>query len=195
MLRYRNCLGDVKFNPPLSSLRQAATAEGHINRGAKIHFKLRDTDPAWSATANGPVDSSFVFAFSDHNGTQLSGPSGTWCIGFGYNSCLTEKRDSKHIINRFQCDIHKGAHVEAYVTHDWMNDPYAKGVWTCWGPNAASRYLPDLQKPHCRVIFASADWADGWRGFVDGAIEQGHQAVRDVVTLLKTNPGALQAKL
>lgn len=76
-----------------------------------------------------------------------------------------------------------------------MNDPYAKGVWACWGPNAASRYLPELQKQYGRVVFASADWADGWRGFVDGAIEQGHQAARDAVALLKANPGALPAKL
>jgi lysyl oxidase-like protein 2/3/4 len=74
--------------------------------------------------------------------------------------------------------------VEAYATHDWMNDPYAKGVWACWGPNG-SRYLEELQKPHGRVIFASADWADGWRGFVDGAIERGQVAVQDVTEMLK----------
>ncbi|KAJ5811783.1 hypothetical protein N7474_008084 [Penicillium riverlandense] len=190
-----NCLGDVKFNPPLSSLRQSAIKEGHINKGAKIHFKLRTTEPGWFATASGSSDSSYVFAFSDHNGTQPAGPSGTWCIGFGYNFHLTNKKDHKHIINRFRTDIHHKADVEAYATHDWMNDPYAKGVWACWGPNSASRYLQELQKPHGRVIFASADWADGWRGFVDGAIERGQQAGQDVVTFLKTGSGSLQANL
>ena len=188
-------MGDVKFNPPLSPLRRAAIAKGHINEGAKIHFKLRDTDPAWFSTGVASSDSSFVFAFSDHNGTQASGPSGTWCIGFGYNSCLTDKRDFKHVINRFQSDIQPGAHVEAYATHDWTNDPYAKGAWACWGPNATSRYLSELQSPHGRVIFASADWADGWRGFVDGAIEQGQQAVQDVVAFLKTSSSSVQVKL
>lgn len=65
-----------------------------------------------------------------------------------------------------------------------MNDPYAKGTWACWGPNKASRYLSELQRPHGRVVFASADWADGWRGFVDGAIERGQSAAREVVGLL-----------
>ncbi|CAG7976577.1 unnamed protein product [Penicillium olsonii] len=182
-----NCLGDITFNPPLSPLRQEAIAQGHINTGAKIHFKLRSTEPAWFATA---CASTYLFAFSDHNGTQSVGPSGTWCIGFGYSSHLTDKRDSKEIIGQFRKDVRPNAEVEAYATHDWMNDPYAKGVWACWGPNSASRYLQELQRPHGRVVFASADWSDGWRGFVDGAIEQGQQAVQDVIKLLNGSSAA-----
>lgn len=66
-----------------------------------------------------------------------------------------------------------------------MNDPYAKGVWACWGPNKVSKYLQELQRHHGRIVFASADWADGWRGFVDGAIEQGQTAVRETLELVK----------
>ncbi|KAL4790581.1 amine oxidase [Aspergillus venezuelensis] len=189
-----NCLGDIKFSPPLSLLRAAAAAEGHINKGAKIHFKLRETLPGWFWTGSGNGDSSFMFAFSDHNGTQPSGPSGTWCIGFGYNGKLGDKKDSKHIIGEFKKNINPDATVEAYATHDWMNDPYAKGVWACWGPRSASRYLEALQQQHGRIVFANADWADGWRGFVDGAIEQGQAAVRQVVKLINKD-GQNVAKL
>ncbi|KAJ5752126.1 hypothetical protein N7520_009043 [Penicillium odoratum] len=180
-----NCLDDIKFTPPLSPLRQEAIAEGHINKGAKIHYKLRESLPAWFWTGDSKSDTSFVFAFSDHNGTQPSGPSGTWCIGFGYNGKLTDKKDSQCIIEQFNKNINPSVTVEAYATHDWMNDPYAKGVWACWGPNATSKYLAELQQPHGRVIFANADWADGWRGFVDGAIERGQVAVRDTLSLVK----------
>ncbi|KAL3472860.1 amine oxidase [Aspergillus californicus] len=179
-----NCLADIEFNPPLSPLRKAAADQGHINKGAKIHFKLCETLPGWVWTSSSYGTSEYIFAFSDHNGTQTSGPSGTWCIGFGSNSKLTDKKDSKHIISQFKKSINPDINIEAYATHDWMNDPYAKGVWACWGPNSASRYLEALQQRHGRVVFASADWADGWRGFVDGAIEQGQVAVREVVKLL-----------
>ncbi|KAL4802480.1 hypothetical protein BDV18DRAFT_154182 [Aspergillus unguis] len=188
-----NCLNDIKFSPPLSPLRHAAATEGHINRGAKIHFKLRETLPGWAWTSSGNSDSRYVFAFSDHNGTQSSGPSGTWCIGFGRNGELTDKTDSRHIIGEFKKSIKPDVHVEAYATHDWMNDPYAKGVWACWGPNSASRFLEELQQRQGRVVFASADWADGWRGFVDGAIEQGQTAVREVLSLL--SEGESKAKI
>lgn len=65
-----------------------------------------------------------------------------------------------------------------------MNDSLAKGTWSCWGPNAMSKWLQELQKSDGRVHFASADWADGWRGFVDGAIERGVAASRNVERLL-----------
>ncbi|PWY94745.1 amine oxidase [Aspergillus sclerotioniger CBS 115572] len=180
-----NCLGDIKFTPPLPTLQQEAIRNGHINKGAKIHLKLRETLPGWFWTGSGHGNSSFMFAFSDHNGTQPSGPAGTWCIGFGYNGKLVDKRDSRHIVEEFRRNVNPDVHVDAYATHDWMNDPYAKGAWACWGPNAASKYLQALQQHRGRIVFASADWADGWRGFVDGAIEQGHAAVRETVRLLK----------
>ncbi|RMJ21218.1 Flavin containing amine oxidase, partial [Aspergillus sp. HF37] len=161
---------------PLSSLRRAGIAQGHINKGAKIHFKLRETDPGWFWTSDGYGECSFLFAFSDHNGTKASGPSGTWCIGFGYSGKLTDKKDSQQILEQFRKNIKPDANVEAYATHDWMHDPYAKGAWACWGPNSASKYLRELQQRYGCIVFASADWADGWRGFVDGAIEQGQAA-------------------
>lgn len=179
-----NCLGDITFNPPLSPLKADAIASGHINKGAKIHFKLAATEPGWFAICSAAEKSPYVFAFSDHNGHGLSGPRGTWCIGFGYNGHLVEKENCEEIIAAFRENIRPNADIQAYLTHDWMNDPYAKGTWSCWGPNHFSRYVQGLQKPDGRVFFASADWADGWRGFVDGAIESGQKAANEVKTFL-----------
>ncbi|KAL1876813.1 hypothetical protein Plec18167_005223, partial [Paecilomyces lecythidis] len=176
-----NCLSDIVFQPPLKPLKQDAIRSGHINRGAKIHFKLRETEPGWFATCSSFSGSPFVFAFSDHNGTKKDREAdGTWCIGFGYSGYLTDKKDSHHIVGQFCENVRPGVNVEAYLTHDWMNDPFAKGTWSCWGPGHMTKYLQELQQPHGRVIFSSADWADGWRGFIDGAIEQGIVAARTV---------------
>ncbi|KAJ5461737.1 uncharacterized protein N7458_003289 [Penicillium daleae] len=180
-----NCLGDVEFNPPLRALKVDAIASGHINKGAKIHFKLARTEPGWFATCGASGTSPYVFAFSDHNGHEPSGPRGTWCIGFGYNGHLEDKKNSKDIIAAFQENIRPNADIQAYLTHDWVNDPFAKGTWSCWGPNQFSRYVQELQKAEGRVFFASADWADGWRGFVDGAIESGQKAANEVKTFLE----------
>ncbi|CEJ60173.1 hypothetical protein PMG11_08758 [Penicillium brasilianum] len=187
-----NCLGDITFNPPLSALKTDAIASGHINKGAKIHFNLAATEPGWFATCTASSGSPYVFAFSDHNGHKPSGPQGTWCIGFGYNGHLGDKKDSKEIIEKFRENLHPGADVQAYLTHDWMNDPYAKGVWSCWGPNKFSRHVQELQKADGRVFFASADWADGWRGFVDGALESGQKSANEVKAFLN---GQQSAKL
>lgn len=80
--------------------------------------------------------------------------------------------------------IRNNAEVQAYLTHDWMTDLFANGTWCCWGPNQFSRYAQELHCPRGRVFFASADRADGWRGFVDGAIESDQKAAKDAERLL-----------
>ncbi|KAJ4309940.1 hypothetical protein N0V84_011232 [Fusarium piperis] len=178
-----NCLSDISFTPSLSPLRQEAIRAGHINQDAKIHFKLGLTEPGWFSMASGYGNSPWCFSFSDHNGTAKK--EGTYCIGFGYNGHLTDPRASSHIISTFKQYLKPNADVKAYLTHDWMNDNLAKGAWSCWGPNAMSRWLKELQKSDGRLHFANADWADGWRGFIDGAIERGVVASREVEQLLR----------
>ncbi|KAH6896518.1 hypothetical protein B0T10DRAFT_601984 [Thelonectria olida] len=177
-----NCLDDIVFSPPLSPLRQEAIKAGHINRGAKIHFHLAQTEPGWFSQASGYGVSPWCFAFSDHNGTTVK--DGTYCIGFGYGSHLMDPRASAEITSTFKQYLKPGAEIKAYLTHDWMNDRFAKGTWSCWGPNSMTKWLKELQKPDGRIFFASADWADGWRGFIDGAIERGAVAGREVEELL-----------
>lgn len=132
--------------------------------------------------ASGYGKSPWCFAFSDHNGTSKQ--DGTFCIGFGYGGHLTDPSASSEIISSFKEYLKPDAEVMAYLTHDWTNDSLAKGAWSCWGLNSMSKLLPELQKPEGRIFFASADWASGWRGFIDGAIEQGAVASRRVECLL-----------
>lgn len=48
-------------------------------------------------------------------------------------------------------------------------------------PNLVSNHLEDMRASHGNVMFASADWAVGWRSFIDGAIEEGTRAALTVV--------------
>lgn len=47
-------------------------------------------------------------------------------------------------------------------------------------PGFAFKYLEALRKREENVMFANADWALGWRGFIDGAIEEGTRAAYEV---------------
>ncbi|RSL57736.1 hypothetical protein CEP54_008117 [Fusarium duplospermum] len=111
-----NCLSDISFTPSLSPLRQEAIKAGHINQGAKIHFKVGQTEPGWFAMASGYGTSPWCFSFSDHNGTAKK--DGTYYIGFGYNGHLTDPRASSHIISTFKQHLKPDADVKAYLTHD-----------------------------------------------------------------------------
>ncbi|PYH42911.1 uncharacterized protein BP01DRAFT_393929 [Aspergillus saccharolyticus JOP 1030-1] len=99
-----------------------------------IYLPIDDDDttlPGRFWTATGTSDSEFVFAFSDHNGTQPSRASGTWCIGFKYNGDLNQKTDGEHIVQRFKCDVRSDDNIEAYATQESMNDPRSSYEYVC----------------------------------------------------------------
>lgn len=45
-----------------------------------------------------------------------------------------------------------------------------------FSPGFATKYLDVLRQRQGNILFANSDWALGWRGFVDGAIEEGTRA-------------------
>lgn len=47
-----------------------------------------------------------------------------------------------------------------------------------------------MQAAHGRVLFAGSDIANGWGGFIDGAIESGMGAAHGAASMLQTgSPG------
>jgi monoamine oxidase len=71
-----------------------------------------------------------------------------------------------------------------FTGHDWWRDEYSRGTWSVFRPGQLT-VLPALQARHGRVVFAGSDVADGWNGFMDGAVESGLRAARSVTQLLQ----------
>ncbi|KAF4872834.1 Pseudooxynicotine oxidase [Colletotrichum siamense] len=190
-----NCLSRVAFDPPLSPLRREAVDCGHQNKGAKVHFRLAKIEPGWFATTAPDGSTPYLLAFSDHNGTKRTGPDGTYCLAALRSGVYPNLQDHARVMNEFKRAVKPDAEITAYLSHDWSNDPMSGGQWSCWKGDAMSRYLRELQRPHGRVFFASSDSADGWRGFIDGAIEQGKNAARQVAECLGGGRPQLHANL
>ena len=64
------------------------------------------------------------------------------------------------------------------TTHDWLADEFARGTWAIHRPGWYTRHHAAMREPESRLVFAGSDLADGWSGFVDGAIESGLRAAR-----------------
>lgn len=69
--------------------------------------------------------------------------------------------------------------------HNWHKDEFARGAWEWFKPGQVTKYLDALREKHGNVYFGSADWASGWRGFLDGGIEDGQRVAKDVMDDLK----------
>ncbi|CAF3941378.1 unnamed protein product, partial [Rotaria sp. Silwood1] len=54
------------------------------------------------------------------------------------------------------------------------------GTWGWYRPGQVTSNLLTLQEHEPPLFFASSDIANGWRGFIDGALESGLTVVRHV---------------
>ena len=60
--------------------------------------------------------------------------------------------------------------------------PDARETWPMHRTGYLTDSLPALQQPLGRVRLAGSDIADGWGGFIDGAIDSGLKAARAILT-------------
>ena len=66
----------------------------------------------------------------------------------------------------------------------WLADEYSRGTWAIHRPGWYTRHHAEMQRPEGRVLLAGSDLANGWAGFIDGAIESGLTAGVRVEQLL-----------
>ena len=93
-------------------------------------------------------------------------------IGFGRDASESDATD----IARVQRDmdaIMPGFEVVDVTAHDWLADEFANGTWAIHRPGWYTTYHREMQRPEGRVVLAGSDFANGWSGFIDGAIESG----------------------
>ena len=81
-------------------------------------------------------------------------------------------------------DLLPGARVEEVGGHDWVRDPFARETWATYGPGTWLRWVPELERMEGRIAFAGSDIARGWGSYMDGAIETGLRAGREIEAIL-----------
>jgi monoamine oxidase len=171
-----NVLKDIDWQPALVEGKLEASRETHSGCGTKVYAVLEGNHGNFSgfAPSRFPLNSVVTDGFEDGN---------THVIGFGPDPGLLDVNDTQSVEKAVRLFIPDAKVIRSFG-YEWNLDPYSKGTWCTLRPGMWSKYLRDLQQPRGRLIFASADWANGWRGFIDGAIEQGLDAGRRVKALL-----------
>ncbi len=171
-----NVLDDVEFEPALSAEKVAAAKERHSGSGHKTFIHCaNDIEPHFLAQAPNPHP--FALLFGYHGGSGET----TMC-SFGPPDSIDTTNDAD--VQARVRDFFPEAKVTAAVSYDWRLDPYSQGTWCWYRPNQFSKYFTALQSREGRMWFASADSANGWRGFIDGAIERGARTAHEVTDFL-----------
>jgi pseudooxynicotine oxidase len=163
-----NALPAVAFDPPLSEVKRAGIARGQASRGIKIFVRARGERVFQNA-----IRPQHPFGYLD---TELLCEDGSQIlIGFGFDAARCDAGDLP-AVQRAMDDILPGYEVVAATAHDWLADEFSRGTWAIHRPGWYTEFHAELRRPEGRVLLAGSDLANGWAGFIDGAIESGLEA-------------------
>jgi len=170
-----NVLKTIEFSPPLPQGKADAIETGHIGLHAKVHFEATGTElRTWSGYSY--PGRGILYAYGD----ETTSKGNTHIVAFGASTDILDGDNNVEKIQKAILHLRGDIDIKRILFHDWVKDPYSRGSWCMFPKGFASEHLNALQERHGNVWFASADWADGWRGFIDGAMEQGMRAAQSV---------------
>lgn len=170
-----NVLGAIAFDPPLPPEKQAGIALGQASRGSKVFLRVKGEALAHNAIRPGHPFGYLDCEIEHDDGTQT-------LIGFGFDSSLVDVGDLP-AVNRALAELMPGFEAVDATMHDWTADEFAGGTWAIHRPGWYEHHHAAMQRPEGRVVLAGSDLADGWAGFIDGAIESGLRAGRTAARL------------
>lgn len=182
-----NVLHSVNFTPPLLPLKKQASLEGHANHVVKCHVEVAKPELRSLGAFNYP-HGKLTYLFGD--GTTPAG--NTHLVSFGSSlpgNHLQPEENISETLEAFRGLLPdtEDKDIKRMVFHNWHKDEFARGAWEWFKPNQVSKYLDALRVKQGNVWFGSADWAMGWRGFLDGGIEDGQRVAKEVSDDLKAS--------
>jgi pseudooxynicotine oxidase len=171
-----NVLPHIRFDD-LSGAKRVAISMGQASRGIKLWLRVRGEARGINAVAEGHP---FGYLMTDRllpDGSQL-------LIGFGRDAAAIDPDDRDEVQSALD-QLVPGLEIVDTTTHDWLADEFSRGTWAIHRPGWYTRHHAAMRGPEGGLVFAGSDLADGWSGFVDGAIESGLRAAHQVRALLR----------
>ena len=163
-----NALPGIEFSPELPEDKRRAIELGQSSRGVKVMIHARGEDlPQTSIRFRHP----FGYLSSEllvGDGTQLM-------IGFGFDAERCDTTDLPAVQASLD-EILPGYEVLDATAHDWAADEFSRGTWAIHRPGWYEHHHAAMRRPEGNVVLAGSDIANGWAGFIDGAIESGLRA-------------------
>ena len=167
-----NVLDSVIFDPPLSEGKRRAAHQGQASQGVKVWARLRGEYEPFVALAPGSAPLTLCQVEYVEDGETL-------VVAFGSVSERLDGTDPAAVRDALRTWL-PDAEVLEVASHDWVADDLSGETWPMQRAGQLTGSLAELQRPEGRVFVAGSDVANGWAGFIDGAIESGMRAGREV---------------
>lgn len=169
----QNVLHQLDITPGLPEGKIRPSMEKTASRGLKAWIRVK-----------GPIKPFFAYSSQHHPlsvvRTEYIGDDDAVLVAFGADSTRLDANDAEAValaLKVWRDDLE----VLETTGHDWMADPHSQETWLIQQPRHMTSYFAAQQQSTGALHFASADYANVWAGFIDGAIESGLRTARAIV--------------
>ncbi len=168
-----NVLKDVEFVPEIHPHKLAASIEGHPGQGFKVFAEVKGKVP--NVLLYGDDNEVIEEAFAYHIGEDSSLIA---CFGHDHRGHDIYNADYlQATLRKYLPDVE----VTGSTGYGWADDPLAQGTWCTWRPGWYRKYREGLRDgAEGRVFFASSDFCEGSRGYIDGAVGSGIKVAQQI---------------
>jgi monoamine oxidase len=169
-----HALGRIDIQPPLDEAKRSAISAGQLGLGTKIWLTLQGERAPFVAMGSAEWPLTFFQSEYVRDGK-------TYVIAFGPDGHAIDADDTatiQELLRRLVPD----ATVLETAGHSWVDDEFSGETWPMHRTGFLTRSLAALQAPSGRIRLAGSDLADGWGGFIDGAIESGLRVARELLS-------------
>ena len=164
-----NALGGIEFSPPLPEDKQRAIELGQASRGIKVMIHARGEDVIQNSIRFrhpfGYLGSEIAARRRDAADDRLRRRRRALRPGRPRRDAGQPRRDPA----RLRGPGRHGARLARPTSSRC-------GTWAIHRPGWYEHHHAAMRRPEGNVILAGSDLANGWAGFIDGAIESGLQA-------------------
>ncbi|SED82342.1 Monoamine oxidase [Rhodococcus jostii] len=169
-----NILDTIAVTPGLGHGVTAVAEEGQASSGVKVWVRVKGDVGRFAALADSDAVLNFVQYEYPLDGDSL-------IVAFGPRSGLIDLNDPRAVeaeLRKWRPDLE----VVAVDAHDWTADPLSGETWPMLAPHQLDAVSHAARDTTRRIRLAGSDYARGWAGFIDGAIESGLQTARQIMT-------------
>ncbi|MEU4499299.1 NAD(P)/FAD-dependent oxidoreductase [Streptomyces sp. NPDC023998] len=171
-----NIWKNITFSPPLPSEYLSASKAGiGVPNVQKLWLNVKG---ATGRFATNPAEGASLGAVRPHSALP---DGGTLMFGFAYDPKFDAS--NRAVVQSELRKIVPEVEVVAVKAQSWAADPFSQGGWACRHPGQLTGSYRTIQQPQGRIAFAGSDIANGWSGYIDGAIESGITAAKHVAAL------------
>jgi monoamine oxidase len=176
-------LRDVEIRPALPEDQQHAITRLAYGRATKVLVQS-STSLFRGRHARAFATDGSLGAFWD--GSEAEGGSASIIVFLAGGSASAPLRDAaSHGGRELLSDLcwlgMNRAPVTAVRVGDWTADPWARGGYAFLDPGFDPAWRPLLSRRAGRIVFAGEHTSERWQGYMNGAIESGQRAARELL--------------